>query len=101
MTKTKEKIEYAGNRELFLIKRRVAKLGGWWNSEKYDKEGSDWQTFQFIHADKTIDVLLGLNGRFIIRDGDKMVTEESVEYDDVPWYLALLDLLYIRRSEAA
>ena len=33
--------------------------------------------------------------RFNIRIGDKTITDQSKDYDNVPWYRTLMDLIYI------
>lgn len=92
--------EYSGNKKLKDILAACKKKGWPVNTEKYDNHGSDWVLIGFVHDGQRFEVSLSsFNGCFIVKDGEKYVTESSTEYDDVPWYRALLDFLYVRSSE--
>lgn len=87
--------KYSGTRPLKEILKACKKNFWPTNTVAHDKQGSDWVLIGFIHQSRRFEVsLCAFNGKFIVKDGSKYVTEESTEYDDVEWYRALLDFLY-------
>jgi len=82
--------KYSGNRSRDEIKKRVLAAGGTWDQSAYDR-GSDFTRITY----KGREILLGVFGRFIIKEGKKYITESSKDMDGTPWYDELLELLYI------
>lgn len=82
--------KFAGNRPLKIIERDVKKAGGEWDDSRHDV-GSDYVTFTF--RDRVV-VFNTFNGKFIVKEGDDIITEESTHMDGVDWYDALLALIY-------
>lgn len=90
---------FQGIRTLSQIKRDCLKNGWGWDQSRHDS-GSDYVTFGFQSGNKKLTVVYNtFNGRFIVKDGRKMVTEENSEMDKVRWYSELLNFIYI--TEAA
>lgn len=97
---------FDGNRPLDEIRKAVEENGWPWNQDKYD-QGGDWITFGFVHGDERFEVLLNsFNGKFLVKiddglgkDHGRIVTERDDDMDDVPWYAALMDFIYIPSGE--
>lgn len=91
--------KFSGNRSRAAVRAAVLAKGWRWDDERYEA-GSDWTTFGFEHDGRTFDVVwCSFNGRFIVDDGGKCVSESSTNMDGVPWYDALLDFIYLPAKE--
>ena len=82
------------------IKKACKEAGFKFRDEKYRKEGSDHVTFDFIHGKTTLHVCYNVfNGRaFGEVEGVKGVdwfSTDSMEHERKPWFLALLEFIYI------
>lgn len=86
---------YKGHKPLDEIKAAVEKNKWFWDQEKFD-DGSDYVTFGFNHGKKKLTVVYNtFNGTFIIKDGKSYITERDTKFDNVRWYVALLDFIYV------
>jgi len=66
---------------------------------KYDA-GGDWVTIVFEHDGMAYQFIYsGFNGRFIGKYGNEMFSESSTEFEDLDWYNAILDFLYVPKQE--
>jgi hypothetical protein len=93
--------QFSGRRPFEVIKAACLKNGWGWDQSRYD-DGSDYVTFGFQCGSKRITVIYNsFNGRFIVKHGKKMVTEESTEMDGTRWYDELLDFIYIPTASKA
>lgn len=87
--------KYQGNKPLKTILTACKKNHWPVSTQKYDEDGSDFIMFGFIYKADKFEVLYNTcSGRFMVRQGKKIITEESTDMDDVPWYAALLDFIY-------
>lgn len=93
--------KFYGTKRLEDIEAAV-KANGWiWMDDEFNR-GSDYVTFQFMYGDFNEAVIFNtFNGTFIVRIADDvLVTEKNAELDDVDWYAALLDFIYITDAPA-
>lgn len=87
--------QYSGVRPLHRIEMECYKNGWDFDRSRYDA-GSDYVTFEFRHGKKKVVVVYSsFNGKFIVKQGKKMITESSTDMDGTPWYDALLDFIYL------
>lgn len=96
---------YGGNRSLDSIRKRIAKADGTWDQTAYNR-GEDWVNFTVWLTNRGNCAVLYnvVNGRFMMRlpssnaaenlKAGTLVTEESVEFDGMPWYDQLLNIIY-------
>lgn len=88
--------KFRGDKPLSIIKRQVDEKNWRWDQTDYDK-GGDWVTFEFIHDNVPRAITYNtFNGQFLTQEADNtLINERSKEMDDVLWYSALLDFLYV------
>jgi len=99
--------KYSGTKPLADIVFRCQRKNWKVDMTKYNA-GSDWLTFEFLGGGQYLNVIFSpWNGKFIVADPaipkgkkEKLVTEESTDYDNVQWYRELLDFIYVREDEA-
>ena len=89
--------KYKGNKPLNIIERNV-KANDWhWNQSGLE-QGGDWVNFEFVHDNISRNICYNtFNGSFLTKDKPgnySMITERHHEFDNVPWYVALMDFIY-------
>ncbi len=76
--------QFSGLKPLWRIEAKCGLKGWRFDKSKHDA-GSDWVTFEFKHGRKTFVVVYSsFNGKFIIKQGKKLITESSTEMDGTP-----------------
>lgn len=93
--------KFGGNKSTDEIIKAV-KANGWNIATAKYGAGGDWITFEFHFNDEIYTVVYNaFNGRFMVKIDDDIITESRSEFDDVPWYSALLDFIYLPEKEGA
>lgn len=92
---------YQGVRALVDIKADIESREGWnLDTTKHDC-GADWVTIYGEWAGYWAEVIFcPFNGRFIMRDPhDNLISESDDHLDELDWYTAVLDFLYIPAAD--
>lgn len=93
--------KFGGNKPTDDIIKAV-KANDWNIATAEYRAGGDWITFEFHFDNEVYTVVYNVfNGGFLVKIDSNIITENNSDYDDVPWYSALLDFIYLPAKEAA
>lgn len=87
---------------LVELKERCAEKGIAIDTEKHDRDFSDYVTVSGAFAGKDFVLIFNtFNGTFFGEMEDKRQFSETSKFEGEPWYSAILDLLFVSEKEAA